>query len=471
MNNKKQYGFGVQPVREAVFVWVAITVVAAISLGTIYDLSRTYQDETINTELIEAASIGASLIDVSAHKQLKSEDQLDDELYKRLIDPLIKFHSALPNIYYVYTVIKQGDRFFFVLDTARYMRELRPGVLMTHSRVMDEYKDDIDPSLIDTLTYGRVEVGELMDDEFGVFKSAFAPFFDDQGELAGAIGVDLNLKNYNLRIAAVRNICLNGFLLFAALASVLSAMIAVLRTKTLRQLELAREEHDRQEDELLRRNKENEELLANILPKEAAKRLKNGEKVIADSYERVTVMFIDLAGFTSFSLPLTAREVVDVLNRIFGSLDELTNLCNLEKIKTIGDSYMAVGGLDRLDGDHMRRVALMALSAINAFNEIKRELKIIDFGIRIGIATGPVVAGVIGNTKFAYDLWGDTVNIASRMQTHSEPGKIHCNDEFARLIAKDFALDDRGEIEVRGKGKMHTFYLVSKLDQPRKKEN
>ncbi|MDR0746795.1 MAG: adenylate/guanylate cyclase domain-containing protein [Helicobacteraceae bacterium] len=458
---QEAFEFGVRPIREAFLVWISIVTIATLSFGAIYNLSISYGEKIIERELVEYAEIGASMIDGEAHRQLVSPDQAGGATYMRLIEPLIKYHQLLPDIHYMYTVVKKDDKFYFILDTAKFMREARAGMSLIHNQVMDSYADPED-TLIEVFERAAPLAGKLLTDDLGTFKSGFAPFFDKNGELSGVFGADMDMRSYNARVSAIKRVHLFGVLLFVALATVVAVAVGVLRANTLKTLTDANRERQRQEEELLTKNHENELLLTNILPSTVVKRLKSGEKVIADSHERVTVMFIDLVGFTTFSSLLTAREVVYVLNRIFGMLDELAITYRLEKIKTIGDSYMTVGGLDPFDRDHMRRVAAMALDAVRLFNEIKAELNIANSGIRIGIATGPVVAGVIGSVRSAYDLWGSTVNTASRMESYSLPDKIHCEETFAKFVEDEFIFEDRGESKIRGRGMMHTYFLVGR---------
>jgi class 3 adenylate cyclase len=200
-----------------------------------------------------------------------------------------------------------------------------------------------------------------------------------------------------------------------------------------------------------------ESLLLNILPTTVANRLKAEERAIADGFGEVTVLFADIVGFTKLSERLTPQELVRGLNDMFSEFDDLAEHLGVEKIKTIGDAYMAVAGLGG-DPDHAQQMAEMALGML------ERVAKFGDrFGerltIRVGINSGPVVAGVIGKKKFIYDVWGDTVNTASRMESHGMPGEIHVSDETRRLLGAAFVLDERGSIEVKGKGAMITWFL------------
>ena len=172
----------------------------------------------------------------------------------------------------------------------------------------------------------------------------------------------------------------------------------------------------------------------------------------------MTVLFSDLVGFTELSTGIAASELVEKLNEIFLAFDILTELHGLEKIKTIGDAYMLVGGLPTPRPDHAEAVADMAIDMFDAIERLNRQHGE-NFEIRVGIHTGPVVAGVIGKNKFNYDLWGETVNIASRMESHGVPGKVQISDATYNKIKDKFRLDYRGPIEVKGKGLMVTHFL------------
>jgi len=209
-----------------------------------------------------------------------------------------------------------------------------------------------------------------------------------------------------------------------------------------------------------------ERLLHNILPRSIAERLQAGEETIANSYNNVTVMFADLVGFTNLSALRPATEIVSLLNRIFSAFDIFSEQYNLEKIKTIGDAYMIVGGLPEPRQDHCTAVVQMALE-MQATVELLSKTLGVPIALRIGIHTGSVVAGVIGKKKFAYDLWGDTVNTASRMESHGEAGKIHISEAVYTALThgtdascEQWRFEERGEIEVKGKGVMQTYFLV-----------
>jgi class 3 adenylate cyclase len=202
-------------------------------------------------------------------------------------------------------------------------------------------------------------------------------------------------------------------------------------------------------------------LLLNILPTEIATRLKEGERTIADNYNQVTVLFADIVGFTTLSGQLEPEKLVHLLNHIFSNFDQLAEEYQLEKIKTIGDAYMIVGGL-KTDTSGAEDIDRLALDMIHFF-ENDALIHQFDLRIRIGFHTGPVTAGVIGLTKFSYDLWGDTVNTASRMESNGEPGKINVSKESKKLLENDFKFESRPPLEIKGKGIMNTFFLTSKV--------
>jgi class 3 adenylate cyclase len=210
---------------------------------------------------------------------------------------------------------------------------------------------------------------------------------------------------------------------------------------------------------LEQKNRENELLLLNILPGEIADRLKGGEGTIADSFADVTVLFADLVGFTVMSSNVGAAEVVSRLNGLFTRFDEIAASLEVEKIKTIGDAYMAVCGLPRPQADHTERILQMAIRMLEATRSYSRAIGI-PLDLRIGINSGPVVAGVIGATKFIYDLWGDTVNIASRMESHGVPGSIQVTRSVYDKLKGSYAFNPRGTIDIKGKGMIETWLFV-----------
>lgn len=206
-----------------------------------------------------------------------------------------------------------------------------------------------------------------------------------------------------------------------------------------------------------------DQLLLNILPRPIAQRLKAGEQVIVDSFTEVTVLFADIVGFTQFAATTPPDQVVELLNRVFSLFDIFSEQYAVEKIKTIGDAYMIVSGVPEPRQEHIEAIADMALEIQNTIDLLSHSLDL-PVQVRIGIHTGPAVAGVIGKKKFSYDLWGDTVNTASRLESHGEPGRIHVSEAVYEKLKHAYVFEERGTIQLKGKGAMRTFFLVDRRD-------
>jgi len=202
-----------------------------------------------------------------------------------------------------------------------------------------------------------------------------------------------------------------------------------------------------------------ENLLLNILPRSIADKLKDEAQPIADHFGSASILFADVAEFTPWSERLPPAEVVGYLDRLFSHFDELAERYALEKIKTIGDCYMVAAGVPTPRPDHARALALMALDMLEAMRS-HEEVAHLGHELRIGINSGPVVAGVIGRKRFLYDLWGDAVNTASRMESHGTPGRIQITRATYELLADEFECEPRGTIEVKGKGEVEAWYLI-----------
>ncbi len=203
-----------------------------------------------------------------------------------------------------------------------------------------------------------------------------------------------------------------------------------------------------------------EALLLNILPAEIAQRLQSDRGSIADHFDDASILFADVVDFTPLSSRLDAREVVELLDRLFTSFDELVDRHDVEKIKTIGDCYMAAAGVPRQRPDHAHALAGLALEMRECAKNCLPEGTEHDLRLRIGISSGPVVAGVIGRRRFLYDLWGDTVNMASRMESHGTPDAIQITRPTWELLRDDFVAEPLGLVEVKGKGAVETWRLV-----------
>jgi PAS domain S-box-containing protein len=219
------------------------------------------------------------------------------------------------------------------------------------------------------------------------------------------------------------------------------------------------------EDELRQQRLVSEQLLLNVLPQPIAERLKRGQKTIADSFSSATVLFADIVNFSALASEISPTELIDLLNGIFSAFDHLADRHDLEKIKTIGDAYMVVGGLPKLRVKHTEAIADMALDMLQTISQFhgKNHQPIT---LRIGIHTGPVVAGVIGTRKFIYDLWGDTVNIASRMEAQGEAGRIQVTQTVRDRLKGQYLFQKRGAIDIKGKGEMTTYLLLGKMSDP-----
>ena len=222
--------------------------------------------------------------------------------------------------------------------------------------------------------------------------------------------------------------------------------------------------HDKElkyQEQIKIEQEKSDKLLLNILPRSIAERLKNGESLIADDFEDSTVLFADLAGFTKLSSTISATDVVMQLNSIFSLFDGLIVKYSLEKIKTIGDCYMLAGGVPKPISNHAESVVKMALDMLETIEQINTKTDQ-SLKIRIGINSGPVSAGVIGKEKFIYDLWGDTVNVANRMETFGANDKIHVSHNIFLQLKDLYSFDKREQMDIPGKGKMQTYFLTKK---------
>ena len=227
------------------------------------------------------------------------------------------------------------------------------------------------------------------------------------------------------------------------------------------QLQVEIEERQKAELELRREKEKSERLLLNILPQKIAEELKQQPGSIARRFDQVTILFADLVNFTELASVLNPTELVDLLNEIVSAFDRLADKYGLEKIKTIGDAYLVVGGLPIPVDNHAVAIADMALAMQEEIAKF-RKVNNTPFQLRIGINTGSVVAGVIGLKKFVYDLWGDAVNVASRMESLGLAGEIQVTETTYQLIKDKYELEKRGEIVVKGKGNMTTYFLKGK---------
>ena len=215
------------------------------------------------------------------------------------------------------------------------------------------------------------------------------------------------------------------------------------------------------ENLLEQEHERSEKLLRNILPEQVATRLKTRPGSIAEMSPSVTILFADIVGFTGIASAIQPAQLISILNDVFSSFDELASKYGLEKIKTIGDAYMVAGGIPVAMENHTEAVANMALAMQESISTFK--LDNIPLQTRVGFHTGPVIAGVIGRKKFSYDIWGDAVNIASRLESHGEAGKIQVSKDVYTTLKEKFTFEERGEITIKGIGLMETFFLTGKI--------
>ena len=246
---------------------------------------------------------------------------------------------------------------------------------------------------------------------------------------------------------------------FAAMSSILYFLVRHFVIET----EKIKEQLDRQHALLAEEQKKSERVLFNVLPSNIAERLKSKEGLIADGYADVTVMFADLVNFTQLTEQMSPEQMVSLLNELFSEFDELSEKFGLEKIKTIGDAYMVVGGLTRERQEYAHDIVNMALAIIECVAKHPLAAKL-DLGVHVGIATGPVVAGVIGTKRFIYDLWGDTVNIASRLTDDAKSGCILTDKLTYNRLRHDFLFEPPCVMNIKGKGEMVSYRLVGRVD-------
>lgn len=208
-------------------------------------------------------------------------------------------------------------------------------------------------------------------------------------------------------------------------------------------------------------NQQNLELLLNILPEPIADRIRAGEGLIADRHEDVSLLFADIVGFTQMSSAMDPEELVQLLDQVFGVFDALVDASALEKVKTIGDAYMIVGGMPIWHADHLDRMADLAIDIAQAVNHNDAAARL-GVKFRIGIHTGSVVAGVVGKRRSIYDVWGDTVNLASRMESTGVAGRIQVSGAVEERLRERYRLESRGVVDIKGKGPMETFFLLDR---------
>ena len=440
--------------------------------------------------------------------------------YKKLYDQLRMLRSAEPELIryaYLLTPTDDPDNPKFVVD-ADVLELVAKASAASGGETEDisHFNKPYPVADIPVLKQALAECAPHMETEFvhdPVFDvssvSAYAPIAgldgvplrDDKGRCLGVLGVDITDKNMRAALDAAGGLAIKISIAMIALALIVSIAMATALTRSILALtdtvkrfadkdftartqvatkdEIGQlganfntmastiQEHNENLEGLVeQRTKElsaekatSERLLLNVLPAPIAERLKTGERLIVDRFDHVTVLFADIVGFTAMSSRTSPEELVTMLNELFSRFDRLAAKHGLEKIKTIGDAYMVVAGIPQPMADHATAMAHMALDMTAAIQEYSKKAGA-DLQLRIGIHSGSVVAGVIGEKKFIYDLWGDTVNTASRMESTGVPGRIHVTEATYTKLRDNFDLEQRPQIEVKGKGLMTTYLLV-----------
>jgi class 3 adenylate cyclase/HAMP domain-containing protein len=479
-----------------------------------------------NIDLAAYDRLVAQFADDLDEAKLKAIEHSPD--YQRLSDQLNAIRSAEPTlIHFAYLLAPTADpmkpKFVADADVLDYLDRIDRGGKLGEHEAISHFNQEYDVSTVPKLARalmactGQLEQDFVHDDEFDLNSvSAYIPvtaidgnpMYDRQTRRCiGVLGVDIHDKKMRQALEDAGGLAMKVSLAVIALALLVSITLGTILTRSIHALSdtvkrfaekdfkartdiVSRDEigalgksfnemadtiqvHSENLEELVQqRTKElsaekatSERLLLNVLPGPIADRLKHGESVIVDRFDAVSVLFADIVGFTSLSQKTSPEALVTMLNELFSMFDKLAEQHGLEKIKTIGDAYMVVAGIPQPVADHATALAHMALDMQRGIEDYAKQAGT-PLSIRIGIHTGSVVAGVIGTKKFIYDLWGDTVNTASRMESTGLPGRIQVSESTAQLLKEQFELDERGPIEVKGKGTMTTYLLVRQRPDP-----
>jgi len=468
----------------------------------------------LKLRLRDISLIGSRSIDPAAYQRLRG--QISPELgagdvaviergpeYARVSEQLNHIRSTEPElIRYVYILIPTEDP-----DHPRFVVDADVLAGSIDGEEISHFNQRFDVSEIPDLKRALVECTAIVEKDFvwdPVFKvnsvSGYFPVGGEPGNCHGVLGVDITDKNMRKALDAAGALALRLSLTVIVLALIVSITMGTVLTRSLLALnatvnrfaakdftartrirsrdeigELGNnfnamaatiQEHsehlehlvEERTSELNAEKLTSERLLLNVLPGPIAERLKAGGLVV-DRFEAVSVLFADIVGFTSLSTRSSPEEMVSMLDELFSEFDRLAEQHHLEKIKTIGDAYMVVAGVPEPTDNHAQAIARMALDMQQVLRDYAARNHT-DLTIRVGIHTGSVVAGVIGRKKFIYDLWGDTVNTASRMESHGVPGRIHVTETTAALLRDTFELEARVPMEIKGKGVMQTYLVV-----------
>jgi class 3 adenylate cyclase len=469
----------------------------------------------LRTRLRDIAYIGSHSIDLDAYRRLRAltAPEMDEAAvasiehspdYKIVYDQLNVIRGTEPELVrYAYILMPTAnpDEARFVVD-ADVLRGSVDGEEISH------FNQIYDVSTIPLLRRALIECVPFVEKDFVYdpdFKvhsvSAYFPIGGVEGDCLGVLGVDITDRDMRAALDAAGSLAIKLSLGVIALALLVSLTMGTLLTRSLLaltetvtrfankdfaarttvatkdeigqlgsnfnamaetiQIHSENLEHlvEQRTSELVAEKQTSERLLLNVLPGPIAERLKLGEGLIVDRFDHVSVLFADIVGFTKMSQTTSPEALVTMLDDVFSLFDRLAELHGLEKIKTIGDSYMVVAGIPQPSPTHTQQIARMGLDMIAALADYSKRTGS-DLNIRIGIHTGSVVAGVIGRKKFIYDLWGDTVNTASRMESHGIPGQVHVTEAIYQALQGSFELEARGSVDVKGKGVMTTYLVI-----------
>lgn len=476
----------------------------------------------LRNRLRNIAAIGSRTIDGPAYERLRAQVgelppeavtkiEREDADYALVSEQLNAIRAAEPAlIRYVYILVPTDDP-----DQPRFVVDADVLAGAPDDPELSHFGHRYDVSKVPVLRAAllecaaRMETDFVYDPDFKVHSvSAYAPLRGPQGRCAGVLGVDILDTDMRSALSRAGSLAIKVSLAVIALALVVSIIMGTMMTRSLIALSTAvkrfadkdfavrtqvgsRDEigqlgssfntmaetiqhhSDNLESMVKVRTKEleaekqtSERLLLNVLPAPIAARLKHGEGVIVDRFDNVSVLFADIVGFTALSARTSPEALVAMLDDLFTRFDGLADRHGLEKIKTIGDAYMVVAGVPEQSATHAIAMARMGLDMLATLADYARTHETgAELTIRIGIHSGPVVAGVIGRNKFIYDLWGDTVNTASRMESHGLPSRVHITEATKLALRDRFECEPRGEIDVKGKGPMSTFFLVRELER------
>jgi class 3 adenylate cyclase len=495
-----------------------------VSLLLTLFLHRFIEDQLggeLKARLRNMAYLGSRLLDRAAYDRLRA--QLSAQLgaqeiaaverstdYARLVEQLDTIRGAEPDLVrFAYILVPTGDP-----DQARFIVDVGPPGKPATNIERAHFSQRYDVSRIPRLKQALAACEPVLENDFvydPTFRvrsvSAYHPLGGREGACQGVLGLDLTDKTMSAALGAAGDLALGISLAAIALALVVSVVVGTMLTRPILALSATVRRFARKDfsvrtgiasrdeigklaqsfnamamsiqrysedlealiaertSELSAEKQTSERLLLNVLPAPIAERLKRNEGIIVDRFDDVTVLFADLVGFTALSSRTTPEVLVTMLDELFSVFDHLAEVHGLEKIKTIGDAYMAVAGIPEPRADHAIAVARMALDMQAALQDYSTR-KGADLAIRIGINTGSVVAGVIGRKKFIYDLWGDTVNLASRMESHGIAGRVHVSKATFEHLRGAFEVEPRGFVEIRGKGSMTTYLLVREKPAP-----